>query len=169
MKTSIPRVTSRILPLVAITAASLLADTQLTPGAGNQRAAEIVQSSAMVKSAHRFIIQQSKQLSDATLRAQTYDALANPQTCIAHRANLTPALRQSIVNQLLAAGLLNPADDATFPGGLINGVFPPVLNDNSTCPHLPQPFSATPGSNFGSHHSYPAVYRCMKQTTTSRI
>jgi hypothetical protein len=74
-----------------------------------------------------------------------------------HRANLTPAQRQAIVDQLLAAGLLNPADEATFPGGLINGVFPPVLNDNSACPHLPQTFDAAPGSNFGSHHSYPGA------------
>jgi hypothetical protein len=129
--------------------------SQSSPGPGNKRAEQIVASSEMVQSAYRFIINQSEQLTDPYLQAQTFDALANPQTCIAHRANLTAAQRQSIVNQLLAAGLLNPADDATFPGGLINGVFPPVLNDNSSCPHLPMAFAAAPGSNFGSHHSYP--------------
>jgi hypothetical protein len=134
---------------------SLFADSQLSPGAGNKRATEIARASDMVQSAYRFVIKQSQQLSDPNLQAQTFDALANPDTCIAHRANLTPALRQQIVNELLAAGLLNPADNTSFPGGLITGVFPPVLNDNSSCPHFPQPFYATPGSNFGSHHSYP--------------
>jgi hypothetical protein len=128
---------------------------QTIPGAGNKRAEQIAAASDMVQSAYQFIIKQSEQLSDSYLQAQTFDALANPQTCIAHRANLTAAQRQTIVNQLLAAGLLNPADEATFPGGLIAGVFPPVLNDNSSCPHLPLAFYAAPGSNFGSHHSYP--------------
>ena len=130
-------------------------NTQASPGAGNKRAEQISAASEMVQSAYQFIIKQSEQLSDPKLRTTTFDALANPQTCIVHRANLTAAQRKSIVNQLLSAGLLNPADDATFPGGLINGVFPPVLNDNSTCPHLPLAFYAAPGSNFGSHHSYP--------------
>jgi hypothetical protein len=128
---------------------------QTAPGAGNQTAQKIASASEMAQSAYRFIIAQSEQLSDPHLRAQTYDALANPQTCLAHRANLNAAQRQTIMNNLLAAGLLNPADDASFPGGLINGVFPPVLNDNSPCPHFPQAFYAAPGSNFGSHHSYP--------------
>jgi hypothetical protein len=65
MKTSIPLVSLRTLPLIAITAASLLADSQTTPGAGNKRAEEIVPFSEMVKSAHRFVIQQSQQLSGA--------------------------------------------------------------------------------------------------------
>lgn len=131
------------------------ANNQTTPGAGNARAVTIAHASPMVQSAYQFIIKQSQKLSDPNLQRQTSDALGNPQTCIAHRANLNAAQRQAIVNQLLAAGLLNPADDASFPGGLINGVFPPVLNDNSPCPRLPQAFYAAPGSNFGSHHSYP--------------
>src|ERR1700675_1996538 len=114
--------------------ASVLAYSQSTgqtaPGAGNQTAQKIAAASEMAQSAYRFIIAQSQQLSDPHLLAQTYEALANPQTCLAHRANLNAAQRQTIVNNLLAAGLLNPADDASFPGGLINGVFPPVLNDN---------------------------------------
>ena len=50
----------------------------------------------------------------------------------------------------------NPNDDQTFPCGPINGVFPTVLNDNSACPQLPQPFYAAPGS---SHHAYPGGLR----------
>jgi hypothetical protein len=141
--------------IVAGVSASTLANSQTVPGAGNKRAEEITQASEMVQSAYQFIIKQSLQLSDPHLRAATFDALANPQTCIAHRANLTAAKKQAIVNQLLAANLLNPSDEQNFPGGLINGVFPPVLNDGTSCPHLPMAFYAAPGSNFGSHHSYP--------------
>ena len=141
--------------LMAAMSSLAFADSQLTPGAGNKRAQEIAQASDMVQSAYHFAIQQSQRILDPHVRSETFDALANPQTCIEHRAKLTPSQKQAIVSQLLAAGLLNPNDDQTFPGGLINGVFPPVLNDNSACPQLPQPFYAAPGSNFGSHHSYP--------------
>jgi hypothetical protein len=91
MKKSILPVVLRTLSLAAITAASVLADSQTAPGAGNKRAEEIARSSEMVKSAYHFVIKQSEQLSGVNLRGQTYDALANPLACIAHRANLTPA------------------------------------------------------------------------------
>ena len=141
--------------LIAMLSNSAVAADQTLPGAGNKRAVEITNKSPMVQTAYRFVIDQSEGLVDDNLRAQTFDALANPDTCIEHRANLTAADRKAIVAELLAAGLLNPADEATFPGGLVAGVFPPVLNDGSSCPHLPQPFYSAPGSNFGSHHSYP--------------
>ena len=35
------------------------------------------------------------------------------------------------------------------------GVFPPLVNDGSVCPQLPQPFFSAPGSVFHGHHSYP--------------
>ena len=125
------------------------------PGSGNGRAVEIAAGSPFVQSAYLYIGEQILRLSDSNLRAQSLDAIVNPNNCILHRAGLQLADRQAIVAKLLAAGLLNPADDLTFPGGLITGVFPPVVNDNSACPHLPQPFFSAPGSSFGSHHSYP--------------
>jgi hypothetical protein len=125
------------------------------PGAGNPRAVQIAVASPFIQSAYAYIGEQILRLTDSNLRAQTLDAIVNPNTCILHRANLKLADRQAIVAQLEEQGLLNGADDATFPGGLITGVFPPVVNDNSACPHLPQPFVSAPGSSFGSHHSYP--------------
>ena len=127
----------------------------VAPGAGNARAAQIAVSSPLVQSAYLYIGEQILRLNDSNLRAQSLDAILNPNTCILHRANLKLADRQAIVAKMLAAGLLNPADDLTFPGGLITGVFPPVVNDNTACPQLPQPFYSAPGSSFGSHHSYP--------------
>jgi hypothetical protein len=142
---------------VALAATTLSAQVAgpTAPGAGNARAVQIAISSPLVQSAYLYIGEQILRLEDANLRAQSLDAILNPNTCVLHRANLQLADRQAIVAKLLAAGLLNPADDLTFPGGLITGVFPPVANDNTACPHLPQPFVSAPGSSFGSHHSYP--------------
>ncbi|HTP50297.1 MAG TPA: hypothetical protein VMK42_06345 [Anaeromyxobacteraceae bacterium] len=81
--------------------------------------------------------------------------MANPKTCIRHRANLSPSDKQAIVQELLDQGLLNPALAASQPGGLLAGVFPPVDNDGTSCPTLPQPFESAPGSGNGSHHSFP--------------
>jgi hypothetical protein len=123
-------------------------------GAGNANAAVLAQKSPAVQAAYQFLIHQAQQLQGPNLRAQTLDAISNPSTCIQHRAKLTPAKQAAIVQQLLAAGLLDP-NDASFPGGLQNGVFPPVVNDGTACPQLPMPFYAAPGSSWGSHHSYP--------------
>lgn len=139
--------------LVAQTAAVLAPQTSV--GAGNARAIRIASDSPLAQSAYEFLVGQTGELRNANLRAQTLDAITNPETCIAHRANLTAAGKQAILNELLAQGLLNRADDATFPGGLLAGVFPPVLADPSACPKLPQRFWSAPGSSFGGHHSYP--------------
>ena len=150
-----------LLPLLPVTAmlfspaTTAYAQNQTVPGAGNNLAMQTARGSALVTSAREYLKHQVNQLSGDHLRVQTYDALENPATCILHRANLTRAKKQAIVQQLLAEGLLNPADDATFPGGLLAGVFPPVLDDGTDCPHLPQPFWSAPGSSFGGHHSYP--------------
>ena len=143
---------------VAATAASAQTTTppnQTLPGAGNAQAVATAKASPLVQSAYAFLIAQSDGLANDNLRVQTFDALANPQTCILHRAKLTAANKQTIIAELLAQGLLNPADNNTFPGGLLAGVFPPVLKDPSNCPQLPQPFWSAPGSSFGGHHSYP--------------
>ncbi len=72
-----------------------------------------------------------------------------------HRAHVTDAVKDQIISQLEQAGLVNPADAASITGGVKAGVFPPVRNDGSACPQLPLTVDATPGSNFGGHHSYP--------------
>lgn len=135
--------------------AAVVVPNQTVPGAGNARAVAIAEASPLVGSAYDFLIAQTQLIAGEKLRVQTFDAIANPQTCILHRARLTAADKQNIVSELLAQGLLNKADDATFPGGLLAGVFPPVLQDGTHCPHLPQPFQSAPGSAFGGHHSYP--------------
>jgi len=142
---------------VILSASSLLPAVaqQTTPGAGNANAVTLAQKSPIVQSAFRFLLSQTDSLKDRHLRHETADAIGNPKTCVEHRAGITPAKKAALLQQLLTAGLVDPNDDATFPGGLLAGVFPPILNEGSACPQLPQAFYSAPGSVFGGHHSYP--------------
>jgi len=131
------------------------AQEQTTPGAGNQQAIELSRKSLVVQRSYRFLQSQAAKIRDPRLRKQTHDAIANPSTCIQHRAHLTQQDKQRILENLVKAGLIVVEDQTSFPGGLMAGVFPPVKDDGSACPHLPQPFFAAPGSEFEGHHSYP--------------
>jgi hypothetical protein len=123
-------------------------------GAGNTAAIALVKKSPIVQSAYRFLLGQAARIEDAKLRKETLDALDDP--CIHHRANLTEAQKDAIVATLTAQGLINPADGAAIVGGVKAGIFPPVLDDSSACPKLPQAFYSAPGStSVNGHHSYP--------------
>jgi hypothetical protein len=131
------------------------AQDQTAPGAGNATAIALSNKSPMVQSAKEFLLRNTKRMDDASVRAITLDAIANPATCVTHRAGLTDSQKNAILQELLAAGLVDVRDNSTFPGGLKAGVFPPVLEDGGACPKLPQTFFSAPGSFFGGHHSYP--------------
>lgn len=144
------------LVIAALSLASMAnAADQTHVGAGNPAAATLALQSPIVTSARTFLTKQANTLQDQNLREQTLDAIDNPKTCIKHRANLDATARQAILQKLLDAGLVDPNDGGSFPGGLITGVYPPVLNDNSACPQLPMPFYAAPASVYHGHHSYP--------------
>lgn len=129
---------------------------QTRPGAGNEDAAATAAASPRVQASMRFLLSQARRIRRQALREQTLDAVGNRETCLAHRAGLTTVDQDAIVQQLVAEGLIAPADGTSFPGGLRGGVFPPVLDDGSKCPRLPMPFEAAPGGAFpSSHHSYP--------------
>jgi len=132
------------------------ADDQTKVGAGNTAAIALAKKSPMVQSAYQFVLAQAGRLRDFKLRRETLDALGNDNTCIRHRANLSEAQKDAILQTLLAQNLANPADAASIVGGLKAGVFPPVVEDGTGCPKLPQKFFSAPGSTsvFG-HHSYP--------------
>ncbi|GGF29413.1 hypothetical protein GCM10011611_39330 [Aliidongia dinghuensis] len=135
--------------------AALKPADQTKPGEGNAAAAAIAAKSPLVQSAYRLVLTQLKQVKNAELRQKTEDALANPKTCIEHRVGVDDAKKQAILDKLKAEGLIDPADETKFPGGLKAGVFPPVIAEAGSCPNLPQPFWAAPGSVFGGHHSEP--------------
>jgi hypothetical protein len=138
-----------------LTSFAAIAADQTQIGAGNALAERIGAASPLVQSAKRLLIDNARRIENGRLRETTLDAFNNPRTCIAHRAALTEAGKDAIIQELEEAGLLNPADAASIPGGIKAGVFPPVRDEGSLCPHLPLTFDATPGSNFGGHHSYP--------------
>ena len=113
---------------VLLSAAATFAADQTVPGAGNANAAVLARRSPIVQSAFGFLLNQAGRIKDPALRKQTLDAIGNPHTCVTHRANLTDAKKDAIVQTLITEGLLNPADAAGIQGGAKAGVFPPVLN-----------------------------------------
>ncbi|HLJ85518.1 MAG TPA: hypothetical protein VKZ53_01765 [Candidatus Angelobacter sp.] len=145
-----------LVPMLCLaTLLPAVAQNQTVPGTGNQTAIDLSGRSPMVQSAFRFLIEQARRIDNSELQEETLDAISNPNTCVHHRAGLTDADKDRLVQSLISAGLVNPADGASIPGGLKAGIFPPVLNDGSACPHLPQRFFSAPGSVTGGHHSYP--------------
>jgi len=121
----------------------------------NDRALAIAAPSPLVRSSKAYIMARIAEIGDEAIRQATADALGNAATCVAHRANLDAAGKAKILDELKTAGLVDTDDEAKFPGGVMAGTFPPVKEDGSACPHLPQAFDAAPGSVFGGHHSYP--------------
>lgn len=148
--------TAILFTLSLVLSGSLLhAQDQTAPGAGNQRASELSSESPRVQRAQQYLQIQAKKIHNPDLRQETLDGVGNPLTCIRHRAGLTLEDKERILQNLVRAGLADPQDQTTIPGGLMAGVFPPVLDESSFCPHLPQRFSSAPGSEFSGHHSYP--------------
>ncbi len=151
---------SRILVTLAASALAVLtvgahAADQTVPGAGNARANDIAAASPRVQEAHAFLVSQARLIKNRALREATLDLLQNRNFCVMSRVGVDAAKKAALLDLLKNAGLVNPAGDAAFPGGLLTGVFPPVLNETTDCPHLPMNFDAAPGSSFSSHHGYP--------------
>jgi hypothetical protein len=145
------------LAAIAMAASAFVAHAadQTVPGAGNARAIEIAAASPRVQEAHEFLLRQARTIKHRALREATLDLLQNRNFCVTSRAGVDAAKQAALLDALKAGGFVNPADDATFPGGLVTGVFPPVLDAMTACPHLPMSFDAAPGSSFSSHHGYP--------------
>src|SRR5262249_43548712 len=81
---------------------------QSTPGAGNANAVALAQKSPIVQSAYAFVIKQARSLHGDKLRRETLDAIANPHTCVEHRAGVDATKKAAILQQLKDAGLVNP-------------------------------------------------------------
>ncbi|MFT3997116.1 MAG: hypothetical protein QM667_06895 [Asticcacaulis sp.] len=91
----------------------------------------------------------AKALKDPDLRAATVDAL-KPGTCLRHRAGLTDEGKAVILTRLAARGFVADTGPATTAG-----VFPPVADEASACPHPLGSFAAAPGGTLYSHHGWP--------------
>jgi len=140
---------------IFLTAGSVHAADQTVVGAGNEVAERIAAGSQLVQSAKRTLISNAHDIQDDHLRAITLDAIGNPSTCVAHRIGVDDAKKNQLLQALVDASLINPADAAGITGGMKAGVFPPILDEGTSCPHLPLSFNAAPGSAFHGHHSYP--------------
>ena len=134
-------------------AVATAASAQIFPA--NERALAIASPSPLVKSSKAYIVARIEEIGDGAIRQATADAVGNPATCVAHRAGLDDGGKAKVLAELRSAGLVDPDDEAKFPGGLLAGIFPPVKDEGTACPHLPQAFDSAPGSVFGGHHSYP--------------
>jgi len=132
------------------------ADDQTKTRAGNTAAFALAKRSPMVRSSYEFLLQQAERIKENKLRKETLDALGNDGTCVQHRASLSDAQKNALLQSLVTQGLLNLADGASIQGGAKAGVFPALVDDGTSCPKLPQKFLSAPGSAsvFG-HHSYP--------------
>jgi hypothetical protein len=128
---------------------------QTQAGSGNALANQIAARSQRVQEAHAFLLRQARQVQNPALRQATLDLLGSTRFCITARAGLSAATKAKLVADLAAANLIDPADELSFPGGLIAGVFPAIADEATTCPHMPMNFDAAPGSSFSSHHGYP--------------
>lgn len=128
---------------------------QTQPGAGNALADQTAAGSPRVREAHEFLVRQARTIQHRALRDATLDLLNNRGFCVRSRVGVDDTKKADLLAQLTAAGLVNPTDDASFPGGLSAGVFPPLLDEKTACPHLPMAFITAPGSSFSSHHGYP--------------
>jgi hypothetical protein len=144
-----------LIAIGILASGSALAADQTQLGAGNARAEQIGPKSPLVRSAVELLEDNAEKIRNQKVREATLDSFLNPNTCVRHRAGVSDTIKNQIIATLTAQGLVNPADGAAITGGIKAGIFPPVVQDGMPCPHLPLTFAATPGSNFGGHHSYP--------------
>jgi hypothetical protein len=138
-----------------ITLGSAGAQNAAGPGPGNALAIKQAESSALVSSARSLILGTLNGVQDVRAREATRDAIDNAGTCVAHRVGVSEQDKAAILDRLKTEGLVDLGDDNKFAGGLMPGIFPPLIDDGSQCPRAPQTFWSAPGSVFEGHHSHP--------------
>ena len=95
---------------------------QTLPGAGNALADQTTAASLRVRDAHEFLVRHARSIKNRALREATLDLLQNRNFCVRSRVGVDDAVKSALLAQLTTSGLINPADDASFPGGLSAGV-----------------------------------------------
>ena len=148
----------RVLALCVITlglAQPSIAADQTVVGAGNARAMQIAKRSPLVNSALAFLQHQLSAIPSALVRSDLSELMDQDKACIKSRANLSADDKARLLLELDQAGLIDNAEATRIQGGLMAGVFPPVAEDGTSCPKMPQAFYAAPGGASGGHHSEP--------------
>jgi len=156
----------------ASSANSAIGQEQAKPGAGNAAAVALSEKSPMIHSAQQYLIEQARAIHDERLRTQTLELLTSRNACVMHRAGIDSERKEQILKALREAGLIEAEEAAKFPGGVLAGLFPPLLEEDSACFRLPQTFAAAPGSESHGHHSYPgglAVHEAFNELSAMSI
>ena len=151
---------STCLRLATLAAALVLAHTahaadQTVMGAGNARAMKLASQSPLVTSAMELVKSRLKDIQSPHLRGALTELTQKQESCVQTRANLSADDKQRLMDALDKAGLIDASEASRVQGGLLAGVFPPVVNDGTACPQVPVAFYAAPGGATGGHHSEP--------------
>lgn len=144
-----------ILAAALLLAHATHAADQTVIGVGNARAMKMAAQSPLVTSSMVFLKGQLGSIQSAELRSSLADLTQNPANCIRHRAHLGEQDKKNLLDALEKAGLIDASEASRIQGGLMAGVFPPVLQDGSACPQIPLAFYAAPGGATDGHHSEP--------------
>lgn len=133
---------------------SVAAD-QTVVGAGNARAMQLAKSAPLVTSSMQLLKANLVDIPSVPVRTHLAELMDQDKACIKSRANLTSDDKAKRLLELDQAGLIDPSEAARIQGGLVAGIFPPVLQDGTNCPKMPQAFYSAPGGATGGHHSEP--------------
>ena len=152
-----PRHLASALSVAVLTLSAVQSHAADAPAMGpwNGGAARVAEGSALALSTLAFIRAEAAKIGNEALRKATEDAVFNAETCVKHRIGIDEAKKQGILDKLKAEGLIDESEAGRIPGGLLAGIFPPLRDEMTACPKLPQPYLAAPGSVFGGHHSQP--------------
>ncbi len=134
------------LVLLVLCAGGALAQTI---GAGNARALAIAARSPVVKAARARLERAAASIRDPLLRRETQAILRDSGVCVVSRKGVDQARKRQLLQALKDEHLIEQGPD------LESGVFPPLKNEASDCPEVPQSYYSAPGSSFHGHHSYP--------------
>ena len=133
---------------------SFAADQTVT-GAGNERAIRLAKSSPLVTTSMQLLKGNVLEIPSVQVRAHLAELMDQDKACIRSRANLLANDKTRLLADLEEAGLIDLSEAGRIQGGLLAGVFPPVMQDGTDCPKMPQAFYSAPGGATGGHHSEP--------------
>jgi hypothetical protein len=128
---------------------------QTVVGAGNARAMQLAKSSPLVMSSLQLLKSNLVEIPSVPVRTQLAELMDHDKACIKSRANLTAEDKAKLLVELDRAGLIDHSEATRVQGGVMAGIFPPIADDGSSCPKMPQAFYSAPGGATGGHHSEP--------------
>ncbi len=133
---------------------SVAAD-QTVVGSGNARAMKLAKSSPLVTSSMQLLKFNLVDIPSVPVRTDLAELMDQDMACIKSRANMTSDDKARLLVELDQAGLIDHSEAARIQGGLMAGIFPPVVEEGTKCPKMPQAFYSAPGGATGGHHSEP--------------